>query len=687
MSIQPKKPQIRLPKDALSRINLGNSFAEYDKVLIQPGIFVETPAILAAQDTSRAKCFFVGRRGTGKTSVTYFLETRNPKTTIRILPQISSYKYLVDLNELRDPRRQPFKSLVSSFKRALLDEILVEWNRRKLITFKDFPSTLSRERNYLEDYDFDLRVMTFTEEFFAHLEKNNQRDWVRSSKRTNDIIQQMEELIQGPAWQFTLLIDRVDESWDGSDEAVILLMALMHACVELSASETCIRPLLFLRENIFERVREIDNEFARLETCVVSMDWTREQLLEMIERRLNLPFNTKLPLRGPTWDYFFEGTEGKSSQSMVFDYCQERPRDILIYCSFAIEAAQSHRKERVSLEDLQEARRRFSDSRLKDLGDEYAENYPQIQYVLSKFYGLGKEYTSGGIQSFLDRLLSENETRKLCGDWIYDYSTPDRFISILYNIGFFGIRTKENTRFRTLGPKSSTPPPITSVSIIVVHPSYVDALNLQDALITSLDKNAQLKRSGLVIDLPEAIDLLDYQAQLKALAEELSTCPQGDAAASQYEDIVGKIIRLCFFRSLTNVEPRVRDIDGRVIRDWIVANRADFGFWQVVRQRYEATQVIWECKNYSELGADVFHQCAYYMTKEIGRFVVLCFRGEEIKGHHFEHIKRVAREKEGGIVLPLTDKDLHVFIRQALNGKHKEDHIQELYDKVTRKIS
>lgn len=687
MSTRPNKSQIRLPKDALTRINLGNSFAEYDKILVQKGVFVETPAILAAQDASRAKCFFVGRRGTGKTAITYFLETRNPKTTIRILPQISSYKYLVDLDEHQDPRKQPFKSLVSSFKRALLDEVLTEWNNRRLLTFKDFPSILNRERNYLEDYDFDLRIMTFAEDMFKCLEKNNQKEWVRLAKRHNNIVEQIEKLAQSRAWEFILLLDRVDESWDGSDEAVVLLMALMHACVELNASSSCIRPLLFLRENIFERVREIDNEFSRLETCVVSMDWTREQLLEMIERRLNLPFNTKLPLRGPTWDYFFEGAEGKSSQSMVFDYCQERPRDIVIYCSFAVEAAQSRRKERVSLEDLQEARRRFSDSRLKDLGDEYAENYPQLQYILSKFYALGKEYTIGGIESFLDKLLSDDETRKLCGDWIYKYNTPDRFISVLYNIGFFGIRTKDNTQFRTLGPKSSTPPPITSVSIAVVHPSYIDALNLQESLITSLDPNATLKQSGLVIDLPNAIDLLDYQEQLRTLNKELDACSVGNDAASQYEDVVGRVIHLCFYRSLTNVEPRARDVEGRVIRDWIAANRADSGFWQMIRQRYEATQVIWECKNYTELGPDVFHQCAYYMSREIGRFVVLCFRGEEIKNHYFEHIKRVAREKEGGIVLLLTDRDLRVFIRQALNGKFKEDHIQEIYDKITRKIS
>jgi len=688
MTSSQQKSPVRLPKDALTKINLGNSFAEYDKVLTKPGVFVETPAIQAAQDATRAKCFFVGRRGTGKTAITYYLRTKFERTTISILPQIfSSFSGLFDIDDVRDPRKQPFKSLVSSFKRALQDEILLEWNKRKLLTFKDYSGTLGRERNNIENFDFDLRIMTFAEELFNCLNNNNQKEWVRLSKRSGELTKEMNELAQGPAWEFTILIDRIDESWDGSDEAGLLLMALMHACVELGASDACVRPLLFLRENIFERVREVDNEFSRLETCVVSMDWTEEQLLELIERRLNSPFSTKLPLRGPTWDYFFEGAEGVSSKKMVFDYCQRRPRDILIYCSFAIEAAQSRRREKILLEELQEARRRFSDSRLKDLADEYAENYPQLQYVLSRFYDLGREYTVNGVAAFINKLLEDPETRKVCGSWIYQHSTPEKFIGVMYNIGFFGVRFKEETLFRTLGPKSSTPPPITSASIIVIHPSYVDSLNLQDALVTSLDPLAPLKQSGLVNDLPDAIDLNEYQERLRKLLEKLKACPGGDQHAAEYEDIVGEVIRLCFFRALTNVEPRVRDLNGRVIRDWIASNRAITGFWEVVRQRYEATQVIWECKNYSELGPDVFHQCSYYMTKEIGRFVVLCYRGEEIKQHYYEHLRKVSREKEGGVVLLICDKDLQVFIRQALNGKIKEDHIQEIYDRIVRKIS
>jgi hypothetical protein len=68
---------------------------------------------------------------------------------------------------------------------------------------------------------------------------------------------------------WTVLVDAIDESWDGSEFAVIYLAAMMHACLEINSQDTGLRVLLFLRENIFERVRIIDTEFARLETCVV----------------------------------------------------------------------------------------------------------------------------------------------------------------------------------------------------------------------------------------------------------------------------------------------------------------------------------------------------------------------------------------------------------------------------------
>ncbi len=100
---------VRLPKDALSKINLGQSFAEYDTILRRPDVFVMTPALLSAADASRGKFFYVGRRGTGKTAITIYLDSKFGENTIRILPELFSYIGSgLNVEELRDTRQRPF---------------------------------------------------------------------------------------------------------------------------------------------------------------------------------------------------------------------------------------------------------------------------------------------------------------------------------------------------------------------------------------------------------------------------------------------------------------------------------------------------------------------------------------------------------------------------------------------------
>ena len=395
----------------------------------------------------------------------------------------------------------------------------------------------------------------------------------------------------------------------------------------------------------------------------------------------------KYPLRGPTWDAYFEApADGVSSQNLVFDYCQNRPRDVLIYCKYAIESAQRKLHQRILIDDLQEARRVFSDNRLKELADEYADNYPQLQLVLLRFYGLGRKFTIKGIENLIRKLLVDVEVKQHCARWIFKFTTPDLFIKLLYNIGFIGIETRgSEPTFRSNGPQTAGIPPLGVDTVVIVHPTYVDALNLQNSIVNSL-ATVDLRQAGLIEELPGAIDLDEYQRQLCVLQEDLKTLPRGHESSDRFEDIVGEVIRLCFFKSLTNVEPKSRTVDNRVVRDWVAANHASSGFWELVRQRYNATQVIWECKNYDDLGADDFHQAAYYMNDRIGKFVVVAFRGVERKKHYYEHIRRIAEDK-GGIVLLLTQKDLEIFIRQAMNGKSNEGHVQEQYDQIVREVS
>src|SRR5688572_1914232 len=211
--------------------------------------------------------------------MTYFLNGKFGRNAIQVLPQLfSTIEVPLDVDQLRDTRQRPFKSLVACFKRSILDEVLSHWRDNGQIKLDRPSSPLYPENVLIEDYDFDLRLLTLIQGVFEAYRNRDDREWLNFVNRPRDIADAMQAKreSEGRAWDYLVLIDRIDESWDGSDKSVILLMALMHACVELTSSTEFIRPLVFLRENIFERVRQIDNEFARLETFVVSVDWTRD---------------------------------------------------------------------------------------------------------------------------------------------------------------------------------------------------------------------------------------------------------------------------------------------------------------------------------------------------------------------------------------------------------------------------
>ena len=362
---------------------------------------------------------------------------------------------------------------------------------------------------------------------------------------------------------------------------------------------------------------------------------------------------------------------------------------MLTYCALALETAQAHKREQITLEDLHEARRRFSDSRLKDLGDEYQENYPQIAIILSRFYGLGRRWTLSGIGAFIERLLGDREVIAACGAWIYQYSSPEQFVRLFYEIGFFGLLLRRRggesrVAYRSLGPRSTTAPPIDSSVDIAIHPSYWDGLDLLDVLVTDFGEGNEFGKLGVISDFPGALNFEQYQNSLTDLNDALKEVPTGANGAQYFESLVGQVLELCFFRVLFNIEAQSRDVSGTVRRDWIVSNRGESGFWEMVRHRHGASQVIFECKNYDVLEADDFHQAGYYMSEQAGKLVIIVFRGDA-RNHYYEHIKKLSAN--GGLVLLLNDKDLRVFVRQASNGKVKDSHLQDKYDRTIRMIS
>ena len=653
------------------------------------GVFVETPAARAANDAKHGKCIFVGRRGSGKTAINLHLSGQNQKTVVQLYPKcLTSIRQSITVDKYEDTRQRPFHLLVQVFKHALALEAVGHWILVGAVSKHDLPDVLSREKNRIEQLDFDSRALEIFEEIEPTLRTGQDKQYLKCTRKLFSILGEIESLSNTERWAVRIVIDKVDDDWDGANESVVVLMALMHACVELTSVLKNVRPLLFLRENLFERVRRIDNEFPRLETSVASLDWTKELLTDLVAKRFQYHLNPK-PSLPQIWDAFFEHQPASDVCDQIFDYCQYRPRDVLIYLFHAIETSKGSKHEQITDADLEGAKKVFSENRLKDLGNEYSENYPNIHQLLARFHGLARRFTVNAITDLIKKLLADSVVKAQCASWMYSFTAPHQFIELLYSIGYVGIISGNNTTFRGSGVKAAAAPHIdTANTIVVVHPSYVHALDLQDTLAMGLDTSTPLQTEGALVELPDAISPMDYQSKLKELQEQIDTLPQGDETAGEYQDFVGDVVKYSFFHTLVNPRKECRDVDGRVRRDWIFSNRAGTDFWRMIQEQHKATQIIWECKNYADLSAGDFQQLAYYLNKDLGTFVIVSCRGETWdRAHYYQHIRRISGMHDGAMVIILTDSDIKAFLRQASKGNVKDGLLRDRYDTVKQKIT
>ncbi len=441
-------------ESGVKSIDLGSSDAESDDRLGE--YFVTTPYVTEA--LSGRKTLFIGRKGSGKSALfrefPRLIGLEQPDlVTVSLTPDA----YLWDaLRGYREKGVSEAGAHRNAWKLTLavnIASVLVEQNYSAQ---SDAEAAADVLRRFLKDNFGDsalpkrgalkvlkgIRALNVSAFGFGG---GLNRDEVSDQDLTSGLIDKLFELIAQCVDEVgvVVLLDRLDEEWDGSDDAETLLIALLVVAKSLNdelrpkGDRAGLKVLVFLRTDIYAGLGaradgpqfDDQDKHRGTEQPVI---WTVPLLREMLDERL--PGST-------TVDDLFE-PGGMRGESSAFGYVVTRtflrPREVIQFVEECQRLAPADAKE-ISKDVVRQAENRYSRWKVQDLKREFARVHPELSDLLDALQGGYQRYNS------LEELAERIRTQK---PQLAETADTARLLRVLFEASVIGYQVRGAGRIK-----------------------------------------------------------------------------------------------------------------------------------------------------------------------------------------------------------------------------------------------
>jgi Cdc6-like AAA superfamily ATPase len=204
------------------------------------------------------------------------------------------------------------------------------------------------------------------------------------------VIEALADFTKARGDKFFLLIDKLDEPWVDEGIKFKLIHALFEA-IKYMKRLTNFKVVVALRNDLYERM--ISNSTAsksqieKYDDYIVRLKWTKDQLKELAEKRLNHLFKWKYSKENVFFDdIYISRFDGKTSTwSYLHERTLNRPRDVINFVNLTLQASEG--KSSVSKTDFSNGEVEYSSQRLQSLKYEWSSTYPGISVLLDLLKG------------------------------------------------------------------------------------------------------------------------------------------------------------------------------------------------------------------------------------------------------------------------------------------------------------
>ncbi len=385
----------------------------------------------------------------------------------------------------------------------------------------------------------------------------------------------------------------------------------------MAQRDECIRPALFLRDNIFRSLAKVDPDYSRdLEGQVIRLHWDEAQLFYLVCKRLRVAFALNQEQDRRVWNAC---TASTLHEMDGFRQCLRltlyRPRDILALLNEAFYKAARVSRSQITLEDVEATAKQISADRLDDLVKEYSAIIPSLVPLVSAFTEGTPEFSLSIARELIGPVLLAGHDDPIVQQDLFLHETVEDAVRSLYSIGFVGLKDQSSGAFGFCHDGKSVDRNLTESDALLVHPCYWMALNLSKDVLGLQEAEEINDEYGIHI-LP-AVPVVRRE-KIALVRNALAAIPSGKLGEGAFEEWGLSAIRLAFSGYLRNIHhhpngaaPQRRDVVG--------TNVTDKPAWRMLREQYGVHQALFEIKNYADLGPPEFRQMLSYLIGDYGR--------------------------------------------------------------------
>ncbi|MCL9649197.1 ATP-binding protein [Pantoea agglomerans] len=668
---------------------LGDIRAEHDSKMLEASFWQTTDykALLESYD----RCIVVGRRGTGKSALVHMLSKHwnaKPRTYVMTISPVE--EQIIGLRDIVSLFGDNYLHIKAGSKLAwryaiymeILTEIAGHYKMKNDLDYASIEKHLLSWGAKRQNISSKIR-----KKLISILDAGKD---VKPATRISDLSDEFEldlleeviaEAILKSNHQFVIFADRLDEGYTPDDLGVAIVDGFIQSVIDVKQNlQEKVIAFAFVRDNIHRAISKMDPDFTRnIEGQVLRLHWDEYNLFNLICNRIRTAFNSTIENNTRVWNaYTANELQSNTGFKEALKLTLYRPRDILVLLNDAFLRASTHDRSKIVIDDIKATANVISQNRLNDLLKEYENVFPALDIFALMFSNKKSDFSIKEASEIINGAFDVKEVSdKLKLQDLLLLEGPIQVIKRLYSIGFFGLYNIQSSSYIFCHDGKEPDKEFTSGSRLLIHPCYWLALGVHESEINPESADAIHDEYDIEVS---SVSEEQRKQRIGSLLQELSNIPEGKEGAVDFEAWALKAIKILFATNLTNIELHSNK-NGLQQRDIIATNLADTPVWKRIHTDYQSRQIIFEIKNYRDLGAPEYRQVNSYLYKDYGRLAFIINR---------DHSENLEKHKELTWVKEIYDNHNKLIIK--LPSKFLERHLSKMrspqkHDEVNKQLS